>query len=784
MFSFGSSKNTISDNKDLALIFRTTNLNVLLFVVFITALSLIFLESVLFHALMFVASHIEATMAIPIALLGISIGGIIIYLLKTRVAVTLNVINGLTVLFVLSFPLVFFFVFYFSSRIFNVSYLLLVPFIFGSMILSIFFVYAPSARVYFADLIGAGVGAVLAALTLEYVGSESAFFLGGALLSLSGAVFGIVISKKFSFSTVIFLLLLLGSVSVMVYHERTNNLNFVTLARVQSDGSSANLVYKHLKLSKGKRKLIYSHSSIAGRIDALGTYGPKGKKLRRCMLFHNAVPSDSIKFRRVKGYSLDPRVPWGFIKDPDSLIIGTSAEGIVNTVAGMGNGKIYGVELCPGKVDFMVNGPGKQYSYDAYQHLDEFKLIDARSYLNIKKDLVVDHITLMNAHLGPRLKRSTAPEYLHTVDAFVSYFEHLSDRGFVNVEETSNLDLPDDDVNIKLTSTIVEALKRYGVKKPSDHIYVFKWGNYMQFFVKAKPFTDKELQWLDRWLEKQVKNRRANPFVTLTSIVAHPKKEILGPIASMIRTEGKYTRKGRNYEPATDDKPFIFDVYSDRPIVKQAIWIVFVIAGLAVIIPALLIVFVSLRLKPSQGLSMFFYFGLLGIAYLLIEIVLIQWYEMYLGSPVLSVITVIGGMLVFSGLGSYFSQRLATTQKRINGIFLLIVIFSLCLTFGGPILFEIFASIPIVTRSVISIAMIAPLAFFMGMPFPVGLTISKQRSDARAGALMFSVNGAFSAIASPLAFLLSMNYGFKITLLIGTAIYVVLILFLNIFNRK
>ncbi len=754
-------------------------LNLLLYVVFSITFSLIFLEMVLCHALLFVASHLEATMAIPIALLGISIGGLIGFFLKKGQAFSLHVLNNLLLYLVLSFAVVFVSIVFFSSRAFEVPYLLLIPFILGSIVLSIFFVYAPSSKVYFADLVGAGCGAVAAAFSLEYLSMESSFFLGSLLVSVSGFVFNLIVVKKKYVYVQLFAVLAVVSLSLVVYHGETDNLNLARLARIQKDGSSENRIFYHLKKGKNK-KVTFTRSSLAGRIDALATLKNDRKEVvRNVMLYHDGLPSDSMKFRTPEGYALDPRVPWGFMKNPDTLIIGTSAEGIVNAVKGMGNGKIYGVELCPGKVEYMLNDKGKSYSHNAYQHIDHFELIDARSFLNNNPDLKFDHITLMNAHLGARLKRSSAPEYLHTVDAFSDYLNHLTDRGLINIEETSNRNKPDDDANAKLTATIIESLKRLGVKDPGNHMYVFRWARYIQYLVKKQPFSNEELAWLDNWVDAQVKNKKPRPFVVLTSLVWHPQKKIVGPIARMIESNGSYTEKGRDYSPATDDRPFVFDVYAGHPLVSQAVKQILLIAGLAVFLPALILLFGILKVRPLTGTIWFLYFGLTGIAYLFIEIVFIQKFEMYLGSPVLSVITIIGGMLIFSGIGSLFSERFCNSKKRIYLCFLLIGLCGLGVLFGSEYVFVHLAFLPVSVKAIITVVLIAPLAFFMGMPFPVGLTISKNRIGTRAGALMFSINGGFAAIAAPLACLLAMNYGFFVTLLLGTAIYFCLLLFVH-----
>jgi hypothetical protein len=75
----------------------------------------------------------------------------------------------------------------------------------------------------------------------------------------------------------------------------------------------------------------------------------------------------------------------------------------------------------------------------------------------------------------------------------------------------------------------------------------------------------------------------------------------------------------------------------------------------------------------------------------------------------------------------------------------------------------------------LTILFIAPLGFFMGMPFP--------KAGKRVGKLIdwgFAVNGAASVFGSVSILLISISYGFKISLLIGACCYLIaMLLFLS-----
>jgi hypothetical protein len=66
--------------------------------------------------------------------------------------------------------------------------------------------------------------------------------------------------------------------------------------------------------------------------------------------------------------------------------------------------------------------------------------------------------------------------------------------------------------------------------------------------------------------------------------------------------------------------------------------------------------------------------------------------------------------------------------------------------------------------------LIAPLAFFMGMPFPLGI-LALSRKPEGAVAWAWSVNGLFTTVGAVLSALLSLWLGFRATLIVALIAY-------------
>jgi hypothetical protein len=78
-------------------------------------------------------------------------------------------------------------------------------------------------------------------------------------------------------------------------------------------------------------------------------------------------------------------------------------------------------------------------------------------------------------------------------------------------------------------------------------------------------------------------------------------------------------------------------------------------------------------------------------------------------------------------------------------------------------------------KIIISVLMIAPLAFFMGIPFPYGMGKIDQNSKILI-AFGWGVNGFFSVLGSILVVMLTMSYGFRVVFITAAVIYLLAML--------
>ena len=212
------------------------------------------------------------------------------------------------------------------------------------------------------------------------------------------------------------------------------------------------------------------------------------------------------------------------------------------------------------------------------------------------------------------------------------------------------------------------------------------------------------------------------------------------------------------------------------------------------------LLFILLPLRYDRGLkkihskkNIVSYFFLIGLSFMFIEIILIQRFILFFGFPLYAIAFIIVTLLFFAGIGSLYSKRLSLKMQKTKtsfhaidiAIIGLIVILITHVFFLTPI-FERSFSLNWIPKLLISFLIVAPLAFFMGMPFPLGLTWIKKTFE-QGIPWAWGINGCASVIGSILSILLLMHFGytivtFLVVIMYLTALVIFKIVFLKINN--
>jgi hypothetical protein len=240
-----------------------------------------------------------------------------------------------------------------------------------------------------------------------------------------------------------------------------------------------------------------------------------------------------------------------------------------------------------------------------------------------------------------------------------------------------------------------------------------------------------------------------------------------------------------NIAPSTDDKPFFFFTSRLGDLTKMYPWgamdnnVAVSMTGLLIIVALLAcayyIVLPFLGLAKRMPLSTLTppmaYFSAIGMGFMLIEISQMQRLMVFLGHPVYGLSVVLFTILLFGGMGSATvgadTPRLRAIVGRVTVLLITIVAAGLL----TPLVTTWTRSQPTDMRILVSVLLLAPPAFCMGMMFPLGLGVWRRHHELLP--FFWSTNGITSMFASVLGVALSIQFGIAKTYALGVCSYAV-----------
>jgi len=173
---------------------------------------------------------------------------------------------------------------------------------------------------------------------------------------------------------------------------------------------------------------------------------------------------------------------------------------------------------------------------------------------------------------------------------------------------------------------------------------------------------------------------------------------------------------------------------------------------------------------------------MLGVAFMMIEVALIQRWVLFLGQPVIAMAVLLFSLLGGGGLGSLWSGRIDGKEilPWVGKISLFVAVLVLCYTFSLPVLFSRILGLGLALRILVTVLLLGPLGFLMGFPFPLGIRLLKEMGNERDIPWMWGLNGVGSVLGSGVTIASALTVGFTGALLISAGCYFMIYL---IFRR-
>jgi hypothetical protein len=722
-----------------------------------------------------------AFLAISIALFGLGVGGVFSYIVagwKTALFVRLGRLSALTSLLVIvslavvlaetkdpsgwDLALV-----YFAAAL---------PFFLAGTIVSLAISNTIERvhRVYLFDLLGAaggclillpllnlpqgGLSTVIAAGILFAVSAAIWHSMGGSVFGRAGSVaLALVLVAFLTFNTRFHVLAIRYAKNQKIEHESFEQWNsFSRIAIAPEKGSGTPTIFIDADASTAIANFDFDHLSERNRHDLL---------------------------------EQGPALPYAVRPGARALIIGPGGGWDVARALASGSHDITGVEINPIIATTIMRERYPDLSRGLYLRPDvHIAIEDGRSFVRRSTDKYqVIQATLVDTWASTAAGAFALSENnLYTTDAFRDYLLHLTDDGVVAFTRWG-FDPPRE--SLRLISLAIEALSQIGEADPWKHVIVGRegsvegWGARDTVLVSRKPFRADDL-------ERATSMMRAAGMqvVYLPGVDAHNPFHDLLHSADPAQYENSYTF---DISPVSDNRPFFFYTVQPRDLwnfvrfasdrtadykVNKAVPLLFELMAVSLVATLVILLLPPLvlgtRLPRHPGvLGFLLYFLFIGCGYILIEVGLIQKFVLFLGHPTYALTVVIFSMLLSSGYGSYWSRGELGRERRLIKVLGCVALVAAVLAPLLSGLLSALVGLPLPFKVAITVVLIAPLGFLMGMPFPSGLERLEQAHPPSVR-WAWSLNAAASVLGSVGALVSGIYLGLVQTIIIGGLFYV------------
>ncbi|MDP6666753.1 MAG: hypothetical protein QF357_05070 [Dehalococcoidia bacterium] len=422
-----------------------------------------------------------------------------------------------------------------------------------------------------------------------------------------------------------------------------------------------------------------------------------------------------------------------------------------------------------------------------------------RSYLDRsdrKFDLVI--VSLADSFRPVRAGAfSLSENHVYTSDAFSAYFDHMSPDGLLAA--TRWVQVPPSE-EMRMVATVVEVLSDRPDVSAERAIAALRTLQTLTVFARTEEFEGRDLDALRTFARTRQMDLSYLPGISpneLNQYFVLPVEIYFRGITELLdeaRRDDFYAGTQFNVKPLGDDRPFFFHFFRWRqlpdavdqigktfdPFGGAGFLVVLLFLGVSIVVSCVLILLPLAFVKTTPAAhpdgrgrvlhpASLGYFFMLGLAFLWIELPLMQRFILLLDYPTYSFGIVLFAVLVFSGLGSILSGRLG----RLRNWSPLVLAF-LAVVYGLGFLppMDLVLGLPLAARVVVAVVSIAPIGLLMGIPFPAGIRAVEVAGHGLVPWL-WGVNGYASVMGSILAALIALEGGYSAVMLAAAAAYAI-----------
>lgn len=679
-----------------------------------------------------------------------------------------------------------------SSHIFRLlfTYLLIfLPFFLGALAIGLIFIkYVESiGKIYFVNMVGSGLGGI-AALVLLWFFEPNELPAIIAVLAVVASIIVIPRFRSFFWNGLVLFSIIILYIS-LVYTPKIEPSQFKSIS-------------KSLNLPDAKVDL--ERNSPFGQLQVVSSpalrYAP-GLSLN----YLNDVPSSKAVFNNGNWYGAiistqrtdttsmmaysTKELPF-VLKPRNRILVLQSGAGIdVFHSVIHGPKHIAAVEANPEMISLLRNELAFEMDSLFYHPSLSIHNVSPRTFLlsDLSEfDLII--LPMIGAFGGTSGIFAVQEQYLLTKEAFSEMWNKLTPSGVISV--SCYMDYPI--LNpLKILSTIIEVLEDFGIEKSINHIVAVRSWSTITFVIKKSEINVAEIKHTRDFCQEMsfdpvlLPNIRPEERAQFNTLQDDQFFRYIDELFSSNRKEF-YANYDFNIKPATDQRPYFSQFIKLQSLPKigkifgfQSIpffelgYLIIIVTFIQITVFALFLIILPLfkiSLKQGSKIPIFLYFGGIGLGYIFVEIVLIQKFLLYFDNAIYSAAIVISAMLTCSGIGSYVSSKLKLTRKVLLIIFgfviMILVLYAVLLT---PVLLSTI-TLKFNVKLLVGFLFIAPLAFLMGFPFPLGLQLV-AKNDRKGVPWAWGINSSVSVVSTVLAILIAIEIGFIWVMILAAGAY-------------
>jgi MFS family permease len=654
-------------------------------------------------------------------------------------------------------------------------------------------------RLYFADLVGAGLACAAVVSLISWIGSPATIMVAGLVLALAGL--RLALRRSFRVLPLVAggLVAVLAVVAVrpsLLPQQRTD----------QFKGDVDESVTRYTSWSPIFRVDVVD---VGPNIRLLYHDGLLGSVIQR----YDGNPASLARF----SYDTDPRaLPFAVMGAPPGnvLIVGAAGGNEVLASLYFKSRHIDAIELNPVTYSLVTDKFADYAGHIAQNPAVTYVQGDGRSFLARSDDTynlvwypAPDSYAATNAATAGAYVLSES--YLYTSETIKDSLEHAGRNGIV-AAQYGEFDY-DNKPNrtSRYVATARHALGELGVDNPSRHILVAtataegdrSGAALSTILVKATPFTAAEV---DRFLgalgaipggKVRYAPGHAVPGESVTDLATLPEK----------RLDAFYDSYPYDVRPISDDSPFFWhftpfrDVLADfgEPIDRRDFEVavgervLLLLLAIAAVFAAVFLLLPFVRIRgtwselPRKRTSAV-YFTALGLGFMFFEITLIQRLVLFLGYPTYSLTVTLAAILLSTGVGALLSSRYQHRPLPVARLLLAAIAgLTIFYSFGLPPLTDALLGLPFAARVVVAFAVLGPLGICLGafMPLGLGAVACLTRHSREYVAWGWAVNGFASVVGAVLTTILAMALGFGVVLFLALVVYGIAVAALSVLLR-